>query len=64
MSNAHEKEVTLTVRKAAYITHFFRKMKGQTLNNSPFKIREMGLSSGVFIINCLNSVYYKNTLKL
>jgi len=64
MSNAHEKEVTLTVRKAAYITHFFRKMKGQTLNNSPFKIREMGLSSGAFIINCLNSVHYKNTLKL
>jgi len=35
LSNAHEKEVTLTVRKAAYITHFLKKMKGQTLNNSP-----------------------------
>jgi len=33
VSNAHEEEVTLTVRKAAYITHFLKKMKGQTLNN-------------------------------
>jgi len=41
MSNAHEKEVTLTVRKAAYITHFFAKMKGQTLNNSQGKIKEL-----------------------
>jgi len=43
MSNAHEKEVTLTVRKAAYITHFLKKMKGQTLNDSPFNNRGIGL---------------------
>jgi hypothetical protein len=45
LSNAHEKEVTLTVRKAAYITHFLKKMKGQTLNNSPLERGEINLSA-------------------
>jgi hypothetical protein len=36
-----KKEVTLTVRKAAYITHFFRKMKGQTLNNSLLTLKRL-----------------------
>jgi hypothetical protein len=41
LSNAHEKEVTISTRKAAYITHFLAKMKGQTLNNQRGKIMEM-----------------------
>jgi len=39
-----KKEVTLTVRKAAYITHFLKKMKGQTLNNPLLQIKELLLS--------------------
>jgi len=49
MSNAHEKEVTLTVRKAAYITHFLKKMKGQTLNNSP--LNNTGNGSKVWVMD-------------
>jgi len=48
LSNAHEKEVTLTVRKAAYITHFLKKMKGQTLNNSPGKTMKSGFNNSQF----------------
>jgi len=57
VSNAHEKEVTLTVRKAAYITHFLMKMKGQTLNNSPLNCEEIGLNSNATTNNLYNSVH-------
>jgi len=56
VSNAHEKEVTLTVRKAAYITHFLLKMKGQTLNNSPPKIKEITFNSKLLDNSLYNSV--------
>jgi hypothetical protein len=64
VSNAHEKEVTLTVRKAAYITHFLLKMKGQTLNNSPPKIKEMTLNNKSLNNSLYISLPYKNTIKL
>jgi len=50
-----KKEVTLTVRKAAYITHFLKKMKGQTLNNSLSESTEIALSSKGWVINLYNS---------
>jgi len=64
LSNAHEKEVTLTVRKAAYITHFLKKMKGQTLNNSPSRFQGICLKARVNDINIYNSSTYENTMKL
>jgi len=57
VSNAHEKEVTLTVRKAAYITHFLTKMKGQTLNNSPSIGKGIDLNSNDTTNNLYNSVH-------